>query len=90
MSYPRWWVKNRWHDFAMRNDGWEYKIYKEIKGEHLVKRIIDLAVEALRGHVNFYLEEANATYIRVYGSKEAPYRLSRYASDKLILMEFCR
>jgi len=31
----------------MRNDGWEYKIYREIKGEGLVRRILDSAMEAL-------------------------------------------
>lgn len=68
----------------------EYDIYKDIKGESVVKRISDAAIQAISIHANFFLQDADFTYIRVYGSEEQPLLLSRYASDRLILMEFAR
>lgn len=35
----KWKVERRWDGFVMRNDGWKYLIYKEIKGEVVVARI---------------------------------------------------
>ena len=36
------------------------------------------------------MEDMEFTYLRIYVYKEAPYRLPRYASDCLILMEFSK
>lgn len=74
----------------MRNDEWEYAIYKEIKGELVVKRISDAATQVIIAHENFYLQYVDHTYIKVYGSEEKPLLLPRYASDRLVLMEFAR
>lgn len=41
-------------------------------------------------HADFYLQYTDHTYIRVYGSEDQPLLLPRYASDKLVLMEFSR
>lgn len=89
-SYPKFLVENRWDEFKMMNEGFECRIYKEIKGSTEMTRVSDAAILALHGHADFYLEKTDATYIRVYGSNQAPYRLLRYPSDRLILMEFCR
>lgn len=89
-AYPKWWLESRWDHYAMRNDGWEYQIYKEIKGNQMVKRIFDSAIEAIRGHAYYLLEDPTHTYIRVYGYEVRPYLLPRYADNRLILMEFCR
>lgn len=61
-----------------------------MKGKQLVKRISDSIVEAITGHADFFLEDPTHTYIRVYGSKDRPYLLPRYANNRLILMEFCK
>jgi len=89
-SYPRFMLENRWDEFKMMNEGFECRIYAEIKGTANMTRISEAAIQVLQGHADFYLEETDATYIRVYGSIEPPYRLPRYASDRFILMEFCR
>ena len=89
-SYPRFQLERRWDEFKMMNDGFECQIYKEIKRTINMTRISEATIQALRGHAYFYLEEMNATYIRVYGSIEPPYRLTCYASDRFILMELCR
>lgn len=31
--YPKWKIERRWDGFFMRNDEWEYEIYKELKAE---------------------------------------------------------
>lgn len=74
----------------MKNDEWEYAIYKEIKGELVVKRISNAIIQAISAHANFYLQYVDYTYIKVYGFKELPLLLPRYASERLILMEFVR
>lgn len=87
-SYPKFLVENRWDEFKMMNEGLECWVYKDVKGSTEMTRISDAAFLALHEHVDFYLEETNATYIRVYGSNQAHYRLPQYASNRLILMEF--
>lgn len=89
-AYPRWWLESKWGYYAMRNDGWEFQIYKEIKGRHMVKRISDSTVDAIQGHVDYFMEDPTHTYIWVYGSQVRPYVFPRYASNHFILMEFCR
>jgi len=89
-SYPRFLLENRWDEFKMMNDGFECRIYEEIKGNDNMTRKSETAIQVLRGHADFYLEEADATYIKVYGSIEPPYRLSCYTSDRFILMELCK
>lgn len=54
-SYPKWWYHNKARHYYERNDPWEYEIYKDIKGEFVVKRISGVAVQAIRVHANFYL-----------------------------------
>lgn len=66
------------------------QIYKEIKGKQLVKRISDSAMEAIREHAYFFLEDLAHTYVRVYGSDVTPYLLPRYANNRFIVMEFGR
>jgi len=68
--YPKWWYHNKFRHYYKRNDEWEYAIYKEIKGESVVRRIFDAAIQAINVHANFYLQYTNYTYIRVYGSEE--------------------
>lgn len=58
--------------------------------ENLLWREFDSAFQAISGHANFYLQYTEHTYIRVYGSKEQYFLLHRYASDRLVLMEFVR
>ena len=73
----------------MMTTDFEAKIYEEVLGRSDVHRIFVEVVTAIKGHV-FFMEDMEFTYLRVYGSKEAPYRLPRYASDRFILMEFSR
>lgn len=89
-SYSKCWLESRWDYYAIRNDGWEYQIYKEIKGKQMVKRISNSTIEAICRHANYFLEDPAHTYIWVYGSEVKSYLLPRYASNCLILMEFCR
>lgn len=74
----------------MRNDGWEYQIYKEIKGEVAIARISNLAQDALRKHGDFFVHHQDYSYIRIYGSVVEPYRLPRYVSNIILLMEMMR
>ena len=30
--YPKWKIEWRWDYYTMKNDGWEFDIYKELKG----------------------------------------------------------
>lgn len=72
------------------NKGFKGRIYDEIISKKNVCKISDQAIAALKGHTDFYMEDSNSTYIKVYGSKETPWKLPHYASDQLILMEFSR
>ena len=74
----------------MRNDGWEYAIYKELKGEVAVPRISNSAQQALRRHGDFFVHHQQYSYIRIYGSDIEPYQLPRYVSNRLMLMEMMR
>lgn len=89
-AYQKLWYKNKFQYFYERTDYWEYDSCKDIKGESVVKRIFDAAVQAINVHADFFLQDANFTHIRVYGSKEQPLLLPRYASDRMILMEFAK
>jgi len=53
--YLKWWYHNKFQHFYERTDQWEYSIYKDIKGESMVKRISDVAIQAINVHENFYL-----------------------------------
>lgn len=88
--YPKWWYHNKIYHYYERNDLWEYEIYKDIKGEFVVKRIFDAVVQAISVHADFYLHYDDHTYIRVYGFEEQPLLIPKYASNRLILMEFAR
>jgi len=88
--YSKWKIERRWNSFAMRNDGWEYQIYKEIKGEVTVARISNSAQDALRKHGDFFVHHQDYSYIRLYGSTVEPHQLLRYVSNKLLLMEMMR
>ena len=55
-----------------------------------MKRISNAIVQAICVHANFYLQYVDFTYIKVYGSEEQPLLLPKYASDRLVLMEFAR
>lgn len=85
--YPKWRIERRWNDFMMRNDGWEFEIYKDFKGEITVPRISNSAQEALKRHGDFFVHRQHYSYIRIYGSDIEPYQLSRYVSNRLMLME---
>lgn len=65
-------------------------MYKEVKGESIVKNISDAAAQAINAHADFYLQYVDHTYIRVHSSKEQPLLLPMYASDRLVLVEFAR
>jgi len=39
----------------MKNDGWEYEIYKELKREITVARISNSAQDTLKKHGDFFL-----------------------------------
>lgn len=41
--YRKWKVERRWDSFFMKNDGWKYEIYKELKGEITVTKISNSA-----------------------------------------------
>lgn len=56
----------------------------------LVKRISNSVVQVICRHANFFLQYIEYTYIRVYASEENPLLLPKYASDRLVLMEFAR
>lgn len=86
--YPKWWYHIKFRYYYERNDEWEYAIYKEIKGESVVKRISDAAIHAISVHVDFYLQYTDYTYIRVYGSEEQPLLLPRYDSDLRAILYF--
>lgn len=88
-SYPKWWYYKVRH-FYERNDLWEYEIYKDIKWESVMKRISYVAIQAIRVHADFYLQYVDYTYIKVYGCEEQPLLLPKYASDRLVLMEFAK
>lgn len=68
--------------------GFEAKVYEEILGKRNVPRISTQSTTIINGHAHFFMEDMEFTYLGVYGSKEVPYRLPHYASDRLILMEF--
>lgn len=53
--YPKWKIERRWNSFVIRNDGWEYLIYKEIKGEVAVAKISNSTQDALRKHGDFFI-----------------------------------
>ena len=88
--YPKWRIERRWNDFVMRNDGWEYAIYKELKGEVAVPRVSNSAQQALKRHGDFFVHHQQYSYIRIYGSDIEPYQLPRYVSNRLMLMEMMR
>lgn len=88
--YPKWKIERRWNNFFMRNDGWEDEIYKELKGEVSVSRISNPAKDALKRYVNFFLQDSNISYIRIYGSSIESYQLPLYVSNRLVLMEMMR
>jgi len=54
------------------------------------RKISNEVAATIKGHADFFMEDIEFTYLRVYGSKEASYKLTHYASDRLILMEFSR
>lgn len=62
--YPKWKVERRWDSFFMRNDGWEYEIYKELKGEIVVARISNSTQDALRKNGEFFIHHQHYSYIR--------------------------
>lgn len=65
----------------MRNDGWKYEIYKELKGEITIARISNSTEDALRKHGDFFIHHQHYSYICVYGSIVEPYQLPRYVSN---------
>lgn len=87
--YPKWRIE-RWNDFVIRNDGWEFVIYKELKGDVTVPRISNSAQQALKRHGDFFVHHQHYSYIRIYGSNIEPYQLPRYVSNRLMLMEMMR
>lgn len=88
--YPKRWYNNNLRHYYERSDQWEYEIYKHIKEKFVVKKISDASIQAISAHADFYLQYVDHTYIRVNGSEEQPLLLPRFASDRLILMEFVR
>lgn len=91
-NYPQFYAHNKWNsgNWMTITNGFEGKIYEEILGRANVFRISNEAAATIKGHADFFMEDIEFTYLKVYGSKEAPYKLPRYASDRLILMEFSR
>lgn len=89
-QYPKFGYLNRWEDYRMKIDGWEYPILREIKGNLAVERVSASAYHAIRPYGDFFLESSGATYIRVFGSQEQSILLPRYANNKLMIMEFCK
>lgn len=85
--YPKWRVERRWDNFFMSNDGWKYGIYKELKGEVRITRILNSAQDALKKHGDFFIHHHHYSYIRIHGSTMEPYQLSRYVSNRLVMME---
>lgn len=53
-------------------------------------RVFASAFQVVRPYGDFFLESNNATYIRVYGSQEPPIMLPKYASNRKVIMEFCK
>lgn len=88
--YSKWKLERRWDSFMMRNDGWEYLINKEIKGEVVVTRISNSIQDALRKHGDIFIQHEDYSYIRLYGSAMEPYLLPRYVSNRIFLMEMMR
>lgn len=74
----------------MKSDGWEYEIYKELKGEINVARIFNSSQHTLRKHGDFYIHHQHYSYIRLYGSTVEPYQLPRYVKNRMLLMEMMR
>lgn len=91
-SYPRLYAHSRWEDrnWKMAKDNFEDKIIIDIKGLETLPRISTKAIMTLKGVADFFVQDPCFTYIRVYGSDLAPYRLPRYASDRLVFIEFTR
>lgn len=89
-AYPKWWYHNKFQHLCERADRWKYDIYKDIKGEFIVKRISDATIQTISVHAYFFLHNADHTFFKFYGSEERPLFLPRYANDRLILMEFAR
>jgi len=88
--YPKWKVERRWDSFTMKNDGWEFDIYKELKGETTIPRISNSTQDALRKHGDFFVHHQHYCYIRIYGSTVEPYQLPKFLSNCLLLMEMMR
>lgn len=74
----------------MKNNGWEYEIYKELKGEITVAQISNAAQDALKKHGDFVLHHQHFSYIRIHESAIRPYQLPRFVSNRMLLMEMMR
>lgn len=87
--YPKFQYLAKWDNCRMKIDGQEYHIWREINGNLLLKES-SFAFQAIKPYNDFFLERIDATYIQVYGSQKPPIMLPKYASNRLVIMEFCR
>lgn len=67
MAYPKFNKVEEWNHIHMRIDEWEFSIIKELKGPQHVLRISINAMDFLKKFIDFYLEDFDNSFIRVYG-----------------------
>lgn len=88
--YPKWELERIWDSFIMKNDGWEYDIYKDIKGEITMARISNSAQDALKKHGYFFLHHQHYSYIKIHRSVIQSYQFPRFMSNRLLLIDMMR
>lgn len=81
MTYPKFYKVEEWNHTHMRIDEWEFTIIKEMKGPQHVNRISINAIKFLKIFVNFYLEENDNSYIRVYDAYVTSLKIPCYLMD---------
>lgn len=65
--YPKWRFERRWNSYFMRNDGWQYEIYKELKREVSISRISNSTKYALKRYGDFFLQTSISSISKFMG-----------------------
>ena len=75
--------------FCRVNDGFTFDIVRKLCAE-MERRISNKGADESAKYGNWYIQFRTFTYVRVFSFHGYPWKLPRYPSDKLLLLELCR